>query len=67
VLVGDLVRFRASRHTSEFKEYIHDVGLIVELQARGPVPGAYVLWSSSEKTEWIKIENLISVEKGISQ
>ena len=65
MIVGDLVKFHLSRRGGEnFRE---EIGLVVEVQARGPVPGAYVLWSSMNKAEWIKIENLRIAEKCISQ
>jgi len=65
VVVGDLVKFRSNQRTG--KNFTDEIGLIVEVQARGPVPGAYVLWSSMDKTEWVKIENLKIAEKCISQ
>ena len=49
---GDLVHFRKSG------EFFDEVGLIVEIQTRGPVPGAYVLWPKNDSPEWIKIESL---------
>ena len=55
---GDLVKLRAARHTSEFSASSEEVGLIVEMQTRGPVPGAYVLWSKNRTTEWVSVENL---------
>lgn len=64
---GDLVEFRAVSHTAKkWKDY-SSVGLIIELQARGPVPGAYVLWPSNRTTEWVKIENLTKVEADVSR
>ena len=57
---GDLVKFRGKKH-ERFKETTGSIGLIVELQTRGPVPGAYVLWSSNRTTEWVSIENLKKV------
>ena len=64
---GDLVEFRAVRHTAKKWRNHSDVGLIVELQTRGPVPGAYVLWPSNRITEWVKIENLRKVETDVSR
>ena len=64
---GDLVEFRAVRHTAKKWGNHSDVGLIVELQTRGPVPGAYVLWPSNRITEWVKIENLRKVETDVSR
>ena len=64
---GDLVEFRAVRHTAKKLNDYSDVGLIVELQTRGPVPGAYVLWPSNRTTEWVKIENLKKVEADVSR
>lgn len=62
---GDLVQFRRAGVLSP--DLSPDVGLIVEVQARGPVPGAYVLWPNEEKTTWIKIESLIRVDAVVSQ
>jgi hypothetical protein len=64
---GDLVKLRAGRHTIEFAGIPENVGLIIEMQARGPVPGAYVLWSNSRTTDWVSIESLEKVESVVSR
>ncbi len=64
---GDLVKFRAVRPTEEFSKVVSDVGLIIEMQTRGPVPGAYVLWPASNTTQWVKIESLEKVREDVSQ
>tara|TARA_B100001094_G_scaffold141565_1_gene137208 strand:+ start:1488 stop:1685 length:198 start_codon:yes stop_codon:yes gene_type:complete len=62
---GDLVVFR---NNSLFVSLDSEkVGLIVEIQSRGPVPGAYVLWPNDDNAKWIKIENLIDVNLVVSQ
>ena len=45
----------------DFAGIPNEIGLIVELQTRGPVPGAYVFWSNDKKAEWVSIENLRKV------
>jgi len=56
---GDLVLFR---HDKNIHSPIPEcIGLVIEVQTRGPVPGAYVLWPNEDKTEWIKIESLTNV------
>jgi len=63
---GDLVVFR--NNISQLPLLDSDkVGLIVEVQSRGPVPGAYVLWPNDDKAKWIKIESLIEVNAVVSQ
>lgn len=63
---GDLVVFR--NNVSQLPLLESDkVGLVVEVQSRGPVPGAYVLWPNDSKAEWIKIESLIEVNTVVSQ
>jgi len=62
---GDLVLFRNSANTMPSAS--DNVGLIIEVQARGPVPGAYVLWPDEERAEWIKIESLVKVEAVVSR
>lgn len=63
---GDLVVFR--NNVSQLPLLESDkVGLIVEVQSRGPVPGAYVLWPNDDKAEWIKIESLIEVNAVVSR
>lgn len=62
---GDLVLFSSSANRQMDSSSI--VGLIVEVQARGPVPGAYVLWPNESKTRWIKIESLIKVDSVVSR
>ena len=62
---GDLVTFRNNTNISPtIPEY---VGLIVEVQARGPVPGAYVLWPDERETKWVKIESLTKVNAVVSR
>ena len=59
---GDLVRLRESVRLEKNESIIQrNIGLIVELQNRGPVPGAYVLWPVKDSTEWISIEKLIAL------
>lgn len=62
---GDLVMFRNSANA--LLGSTPDVGLVVEVQARGPIPGAYVLWPNEDKTEWIKIESLVRVDSVVSR
>lgn len=59
---GELVRLRKIVRLEKNESVIQrNVGLIIELQNRGPVPGAYVYWSVKDKAEWISIEKLISI------
>ena len=64
---GDLVLFRGSNEKPPTTVDSSCVGLIVDVQARGPLPGAYVLWPNENKAEWIKIESLIRVESVVSR
>ena len=64
---GDLVLFRGSNEKPPATVDSSCVGLIVDVQARGPLPGAYVLWPNENKAEWIKIESLIRVESVVSR
>lgn len=64
---GDLVLFRGSNEKPQREIDSSCVGLIVDVQARGPLPGAYVLWPNENKAEWIKIESLIRVESVVSR
>jgi len=62
---GDLVVYRDNlNYLSNSSEKI---GLIIEIQARGPVPGAYILWPDENKTKWVKIESLIEVKSVVSR
>ncbi len=62
---GDLVVYRDNlNYLSSSSEKI---GLIVEIQARGPVPGAYILWPDENKAEWVKIESLVEVKSVVSR
>ena len=63
---GDLVIFR-NNSSNLFSLDSEKVGLVVEVQSRGPVPGAYVLWPSDDKAEWIKIESLVEVNAVVSR
>ena len=59
---GDLVKLRTSVRLEKSERIIQqNVGLVTELQTRGPVPGAYVYWSFDDKVEWISIEKLINL------
>jgi len=59
---GDLVRLRTSIRLEKNESVIQrNVGLVIELQNRGPVPGAYVLWPIKDSAEWISIEKLINL------
>jgi len=62
---GDLVIYR--NNLNYLSNNSEKVGLIVEVQARGPVPGAYILWPNKNKTEWVKIESLVEVKSVVSQ
>jgi len=64
---GDLVKLRAGRHITESFGIPENVGLIIEMQTRGPVPGAYVLWSNNRTTDWVSIESLEKVESVVSR
>lgn len=63
---GDLVIFR-NNSSNLFSLDSEKVGLVVEVQSRGPVPGAYVLWPNDDKAEWIKIESLVEVNAVVSR
>ena len=57
---GDLVKLRTSVRLEKSESVIQrNVGLVIEVQNRGPVPGVYVYWSSLDKTDWISVEKLI--------
>ena len=56
---GDLVHMRKSSSISRDKGL---VGLIIELQTRGPVPGAYVFWPDNNITEWVSVEKIIKID-----
>jgi hypothetical protein len=64
---GDLVKLRKISVSVKNDEIgIPDyVGLIIEMQTRGPIPGAYVLWPNEDKTVWASIENLKKVEPDV--
>ena len=66
---GDLVKLRKTRVSVKNDEIgIPDyAGLIIEMQTRGPIPGAYVLWPNEDKTMWVSIENLKKVESDVSR
>lgn len=60
---GDLVHLRYSKSRLKDENPSAKVGLVIEMQTRGPVPGAYIFWSTNSSTEWISIEKLIKVQE----
>ena len=60
---GDLVHLRYSKDKLKDEESSANVGRVIEMQTRGPVPGAYIFWSSNNSTEWISVEKLIKVQE----
>ena len=56
---GDLVHMRNYSYLSVEKPA---VGLIIELQTRGPVPGAYVYWPEDNITEWVSVEKIKKID-----
>ena len=59
---GDLVHLRNYKNMSESKSF-GSVGLVIELQTRGPVPGAYVFWPFDNSTNWVSIEKLMKIKE----
>jgi hypothetical protein len=62
---GDLVIFSTKAHPLRIDS--EKVGLVIEIQSRGPVPGAYVLWPNDDNALWTKIENLLNINAVVSQ
>ena len=57
---GDLVHFRN-------QDFDNEIGLIIEIQTRGPLPGAYVLWPGENEPKWVKMESLSSARESTSR